>query len=84
MNPEPRRATRRHEKAAAARRRRESRRGKATCGPTGKTRFPDVGAAFSAALRLSHTLGRPIRAYPCPDCAGWHLTRRRTPPKDTP
>ena len=81
MNPEPRRATRRYEKTAARRRRAESRAGKARCATSGKTRFVDQGGAFSAALRLSHTLGRPIRAYLCEECGGWHLTRRPTPPR---
>lgn len=84
MNPEPPRLGRRARIRVARARRRALRAGKGHCGPTGKTRFDDPGSAYAAALRLSHTLGRPIRAYACPDCGGWHLTRRRNPPRSTP
>lgn len=58
--------------------------GKGKCKPTGKVRFPDVDRAYAAALRLSASLGRGIRAYSCPACSGWHLTRRPTWTEDTP
>ena len=55
----------------------------------GKTRYPDKKAALSAInyrarRRHDHGHGRhntsrrgkekALRAYPCPDCRGWHLT----------
>lgn len=34
---------------------------------------------MSAALRSSRRSGgRPLRVYECPECRGWHLTKRRT------
>jgi hypothetical protein len=48
-----------------------------TCTTTGKTRYRDAEAAEHA---LAHLLIHgpawhlPRRAYPCPDCGGWHLT----------
>ena len=47
---------------------------------TGKTFYPDKKAAVTA---LNHQKknrgrhGRPdgLRAYPCPYCRGWHLTK---------
>lgn len=82
MNPERPRAVRRERARLAQARRAAHRAGKARCQDAGKTRLRDFDHAVAAALRLSTTLGRPIRAYRCPDCGGWHLTRRRTPPKD--
>jgi hypothetical protein len=82
MNPQRPRATRREKTRIARARRADYRATKARCAPAGKTRFATFDIAVAAALRLSSTLGRPIRTYPCPDCGGWHLTRRRTPPKD--
>jgi len=32
--------------------------------------------AAAAALRLSRQRGYGLRAYRCPDCDGWHLTKR--------
>lgn len=78
MNPETRRAAIRRTKWLRATTRAEARRGKRRCTATAKTRFPDFDSAVAAALRLSVTLGRPIRAYPCMACDGWHLTRRPT------
>ena len=41
----------------------------------GKRRHPDQAAAIAAAIRLSR--GRyPLRAYECPGCGGWHLSKR--------
>lgn len=56
--------------------RRPPQTGKTKCKPCGKTTFPNVHAAYAAALRLSRHLG-PIRAYKCPHGHGWHLTRLR-------
>ena len=83
MNPETPRLTRRRLARTAAARRQQLRAGKTTCPATTKTRFPTWEAAVAAALRLSTTLGRPLPAYPCPDCSGGHLTRRTTW-RDTP
>lgn len=75
MNPEQGSALRRRLRTTAARRRRALRAGKGRCKKAKKTRFPSFDAAAAAALRLSATLGRGIRAYRCEDCDGWHLTR---------
>lgn len=77
MNPEQRRARRRRLARIAAARRAAGRRGKTRCPATTKTRFPSFDVAAAAALRLSATLGRGIRTYPCEHCGGWHLTRLR-------
>lgn len=42
-----------------------------------KRRFPDFPTAAAAALRVSVHLG-PLRCYLCPQCGGWHLTKRKT------
>lgn len=84
MNPERPRTVRRERTQLAQAQRTANRSTKARCKATGKTRLADFERAAAAALRLSTNLGRPVRAYRCPDCGGWHLTRRRTPPKDTP
>lgn len=83
MNPAPRRAVRRHEQHAAQAARDQYRAGKRRCKTAKKTRLADFERAVAAALRLSVVLGRPIRAYSCEECGGWHLTKRPTPPKDT-
>lgn len=51
-----------------------------TCG---KTRYRDKRAALTVANLRAHRKrnrrkGRvkALRAYPCPDCLGWHLTSR--------
>lgn len=43
----------------------------------GKRRHPTQIAAIAAALRLSR-FNRPLRVYQCPDCGGWHLTKKPT------
>jgi len=44
-----------------------------------KHRYPDKKSALTAINhRLhGHQRNRPeyLRAYPCPDCRGWHLTK---------
>lgn len=59
---------------------RRSRRRKAKCDETGKTRFPDRNSATNA-LRAIREVGSidaggklPQRAYRCPFCNGYHLT----------
>lgn len=49
--------------------------------PSGKIRYRDrVGALLAlAAAQRKDGPGRPKiekRAYPCPDCRGWHLTSK--------
>lgn len=44
--------------------------------PTGKRRHPDELTAIASAIRCSARRGTPLRVYLCPDCDGWHLTRR--------
>jgi hypothetical protein len=46
-----------------------------TCG---KRRHINELSAIAAAIRLSGARATPLRVYRCPDCAGWHLTKRRT------
>lgn len=71
MNPvKPRRPGRRPT------RRRPPRTAVGTCKASGKRRYPHPDPAYAAALRLSIRTGKPIRAYECPDCGDWHLTRR--------
>lgn len=45
----------------------------------GKRRYADKKAAVIEAnlILKSHRRNRPkaLRAYPCPDCRGWHLTK---------
>jgi hypothetical protein len=46
----------------------------------GKNRYPDkksARTALNACLRQRGRHGRPewLRAYHCPDCLGWHLTK---------
>lgn len=48
------------------------------CG--GKARYEDKKAAISAINHVmrGHRKNRPdnLRAYPCPNCRGWHLTKQ--------
>lgn len=85
MNPEAR-ATRRDNTLRARGQRAANRSTKAHCKAAKKTRLASFESAVASALRLSYTLGRPIRAYECDDCGGWHLTRSTNRPtrKDTP
>lgn len=46
---------------------------------TGKKRYPskrDASRAKNARLRSFRNRPAYLRAYPCPDCQGWHLTHR--------
>jgi hypothetical protein len=46
--------------------------------PSGKRgAYPSWWHAVPAAVRVSRVLG-PVRAYECPHCGMWHLTRRPT------
>lgn len=45
------------------------------CRPTGKRRYRDKLDALEVASRAAVT--GPQRAYHCPECDGWHLTRSR-------
>ena len=53
------------------------RRSRPTCH---KFRYADKRAALTAlnARTTGHQRNRPsfLRAYPCPDCGGWHLTSK--------
>lgn len=43
----------------------------------GKHRYPskkDALTAKNAALKRRHNRPKQLRAYPCPQCRGWHLT----------
>jgi hypothetical protein len=49
--------------------------------PCGKRRYPDRKAAQSAINLLLRRRGRhgipeALRSYPCPQCRGWHLTKK--------
>lgn len=43
----------------------------------GKNRYSDEGYAIRNAIASSRRGGLPLRTYRCPDCKGWHLTKRR-------
>jgi hypothetical protein len=50
----------------------------------GKRRYPTGGLAAKAAAAIQARRppalsGSPLRAYPCPFCAGWHIGHRRPP-----
>lgn len=46
----------------------------------GKLRYENKKAAITAMNRImgSHRRNRPdhLRTYPCPDCRGWHLSKK--------
>lgn len=49
----------------------------------GKTRYPNLDAAETALLKCrirrelrNSSRRRETRAYPCKQCAGWHLTSK--------
>lgn len=48
----------------------------AVCMASGKHRYPTWSAAVGPAVRSTQRAGRPMRIYRCPDCAGYHLTKR--------
>jgi hypothetical protein len=54
-------------------------RGRALCEATGKTQYPERNEALLALRRLLNSpRGRPERkAYHCPHCGLWHLTKIR-------
>lgn len=43
--------------------------------PCDKRRYPSERVARREARKLTEN-GDPIRAYPCPDCSGWHVTKQ--------
>jgi hypothetical protein len=43
----------------------------------GKNRYRTVRLAIRYAITSSRLSGLPMRTYRCPDCSGWHLTKRR-------
>lgn len=51
--------------------------------PCGKFRYADAKAARTAANYRKHDhkfkrgKTKHLRAYQCPDCGGWHLTKNR-------
>ncbi len=45
--------------------------------PSGKIRHREIGDALDAALSSSLAYGIPFRAYDCPKCDGFHVTRLR-------
>lgn len=51
--------------------------------PTGKNRWATAEDAEAEIARIRTITDRartPVRAYPCPDCAGWHLTSQQRRP----
>jgi hypothetical protein len=56
-------------------RRTSSKRTRDDC-PTGKTRYRDHESAVTALRGMARSTRErvPGRAYPCDECAGWHLT----------
>lgn len=48
-----------------------------TCRTSGKVRHRDRLAALIALARRNHNDKGEVRAYRCPDCAGWHLTSKK-------
>lgn len=49
-----------------------------TCGKTRYARVKDVRTALNAMAGVRGRRGRAeeLRAYPCPKCHGWHLTKQ--------
>jgi hypothetical protein len=53
----------------------------------GKLRYPDKKAAVTFLNSFRHERGRHgrpewLRAYPCPDCGGWHVTKGKAKKAD--
>ena len=51
--------------------------------PTGKNRWATAEDAEAEIVRIRATTDRaqvPVRAYPCDQCAGWHLTSQQRRP----
>jgi hypothetical protein len=46
------------------------------CDSTGKTMFSDKKAAVSFVNNNKNRI--QLRAYPCPDCKSWHVTKQVT------
>lgn len=46
------------------------------CRKTGKLGYMTEEHALAAARRIGQRTHRYFRAYLCPDCSWWHLTRR--------
>lgn len=44
----------------------------------GKTRYTHEKAAIRAAMGASRRSGLGLRVYRCPDCRGWHLTKKKS------
>lgn len=44
-----------------------------------KTRYRNEGEAHTAASRIRAERGVELRAYPCFNCDGWHLTKQVHP-----
>ncbi len=43
---------------------------------TKKVRYRDEFEAAKEAKRCADIRGVPLRVYPCPECRGYHLTKR--------
>ena len=50
----------------------------AKCESTGKACYLSKGHALGAALNRAVKGGQPLRAYKCPDCGFWHMTKQVT------
>lgn len=46
--------------------------------PCGKARYATERQAIRVAMSSSRRSGLPLRVYRCPECKGWHLTKRPT------
>lgn len=52
-----------------------------SCRRTGKRRYPDHQSAVQALHRFAQSTRarKPVRAYPCDLCKGWHITSQEVP-----
>jgi len=46
----------------------------------GKRAYPGQAEAKREAKQIRYRSGMPFRAYPCPDCKDWHISK--TPPRN--
>lgn len=44
--------------------------------PCGKVRYTSERTAIRKAIASSRHAGLALRVYRCPDCKGWHLTKK--------
>lgn len=69
-------ARRKHRKEKAERKAEFGKRGKAYMGCTRKRRYHSKLDAELNAMMYSRDSGHTLRAYKCPRCGGWHLTKQ--------